>query len=107
MVGYKTQGNLLAFFDRNQIILLEMEVQCSSSKMKMIKYQLLILLLTNYQKMLVEFKSYLSNKNIVQFSKVLVNGSVKDQRLFIDSFFISKSSVIICMKFFFPETCKF
>ena len=44
-------------------------------------------------KNVIEFKSYLSNKNIAQFAEKLVNSSVKEQRLFIDKLFTTEKSI--------------
>ena len=57
-------------------------------------------------KNVIEFKSYLSHKNVAQFAKKLVDGSVKEQRLFIDKLFTSEKSINYLYEVFFPETAR-
>ena len=84
-----------------------MEPNAQAQKMKIGQSEMVDFALDKLSKNVVEFKSYLSNRNIVEFSKVLINGSLSDQRNFLDSFFISKSSVTYLYETFFPDTCKY
>ena len=84
-----------------------MEPNAQVQKMKIGQSEMVDFALDKLSKNVVEFKSYLSNRNIVEFSKVLINGSLSDQRNFLDSFFISKSSVTYLYETFFPDTCKY
>ena len=55
----------------------------------------------------IEFRSYLSQKSVVEFSAKLVDGSPEDQSEFLDKIFNSKKSIKYLYEKFFPDTARF
>ncbi len=58
-------------------------------------------------KNVIEFKSYLSQSSIVEFSEALVEGSAEDQRIILNKIFNSKRSIKYLYEKFFPNTARF
>ena len=55
----------------------------------------------------IEFKSYLSQKSVIEFSTKLVNSSHDDQIEFLGKIFNSKKSIKHLYEKFFPDTARF
>ena len=65
------------------------------------------LALDELAKKVIEFKSYLSHNNVIEFAATLVDGSNSDQRKFLDTHFKSEKSITYLYERFFPETARF